>query len=132
MDHNLIDQQILALLRTPVDQRTPECITEALQRIVQAAEPNELEQTTITSLQREQLKLAAVARFLKEELNYRACSTQLSIDDYSSGQHQTLTILLTSHESTSDDSFMIGHGSTAEDALRDLHTVKKTRTELAA
>lgn len=138
MDHNLIDQLILALLRTPVDQRTPECITEALQRIVEAATPNELKQTgdlpgksTSASIQQEQLKLAAVASFLKEELNYRNCSTQLSIDEYSSDHHQTLTILLSSHESSAE-SFLVGYGRTAEDALRDLHAVKKTRTELAA
>ncbi|NWA25789.1 hypothetical protein HX866_12900 [Pseudomonas gingeri] len=139
MDHNLIDQQILALLRTPIDQRTPECLAEALQRIAEATEPNEPGpiaalpgQTNPTSIQREQLKLAAIASLLKQESNYRASSTQLNISEYNSDRYQTLTILLTTHESSSDDSFMIGSGSTAEGALRDLHTVKKTRTELVA
>jgi hypothetical protein len=132
MDNDLIDQQILELLRTPVTNRTQLHVASALARIaeaaqlIQASRPDDFgTQPYLFELQREQLKLAAIADFLGEELNFKHCDTQLNIRESGLTWHTALTVLFTNPNSQAGDPFLIGHGNTAEEALRDLHTMIK-------
>lgn len=127
MNNDLIDRHILSLLRLPAEQRTQDRVALVLAGIAQAAQ---LETATLghllteqNKLQQEQLKLAAIADFLRQELNFEHCNAQLDLCESDNDWGQPLTVLLSN---TGGDIFMYGRGQTAESALRDLHPVTKT------
>ncbi|NVZ62027.1 hypothetical protein HX867_08030 [Pseudomonas gingeri] len=135
MDHNMIDQQLLALLRVPAEQRTSEGLAEALQGVAKAAALDDLtltatnsEQMHLPSLQREQIKLVALGEFLMHELECNSYTVQLDVAKYEFGPSAQLTIILARHSQPSAPSnctrLMIGSGKTAEAALRDLHEIQ--------
>jgi len=129
MNHNLIDMQILELLRIPANQRTQERVAFALTAIAQAAESRapvvpQLEQSAKTTMQQEQIKLAALTEFLRQELGFDYCSVTLDINQDNYKQNDSLTTFIGSDEG---DNFMVGRGLNAESALRDLHTIAKPK-----
>lgn len=127
MDNDLIDQQILELLRTSAANRTQLHVASALSRIAEAAQLDQAlwVQPNLIKLQHEHLKLAAIADFLGEELNFRHRDTQLNIRESGLTWHSALSVLFSNPDSQVGDPFLIGHGNTAEEALRDLRTMIK-------
>ena len=131
MNHNLIDLHILNLLRLPAEERTQERVALALTDIADAAQKstdtkaNPLMAQTI--LQKEQLKLAAIADFLRQALELEHGSAELELREPSNEWDKPLTVILSTDKSKT---IMIGRGQTAEEALRDLYTI--TRPEQAA
>lgn len=127
MNNDLIDLHILSLLRLPAEQRTQARVALALADIAQAAQLEPAMQanplTVQNRLQQEQLKLAAIADFLRRELSFEHCSAQLDLRENTNEWSNPLTVLLTT---MGGDIFMFGCGGSAEEALRDLHPILKS------
>lgn len=127
MNNDLIDLHILSLLRLPAEQRTHKQVALVLADIAQAAQLETTVQFNPLSehalLQQEQLKLAAIAELLRQELNFEHCSAQLDLRENANEWGNPLTVMLTT---IGGDLFMFGSGRSAEEALRDLHPVLKS------
>ena len=131
MNHDLIDLHILDLLRIPVEERTQERVALALTDIADAAQQvtdtkaNPLMAQTI--LQKEQLKLAAIADFLRQALELEHGTAELELRAPYNEWDKPLTVILSTDKSKT---IMVGRGQTAEEALRELRTI--ARSEQAA
>lgn len=130
MNNDLIDQQIIGLLRIPTEQRSQEQVAMALAGIAQAAQLETAtlaaplrEETILITLQQGQLKLAAIADFLRRELHLEHSNAQLDLREANNTWVPPLSVMLMN---SSSDIFMLGYGRTAEEALYDLHTVAKS------
>lgn len=113
MNNDLIDQHLLDLLRIPASQRTQSNIAEAINRI--AAESH-LDMTPVGPIQQEQIKLAAIVKFLAEEIGAMRYVVSLDIHDPEWGRTESLyaTIKIGTENS------LWGSGTTAEEVLKDL------------
>ncbi|KPA91049.1 hypothetical protein PF66_02387 [Pseudomonas asplenii] len=136
MDHNLIDQQILALLRTPVEQRTVENLAAALHSIATAASLVEAPFTAphadlqrLINLHREQVKLSYYSELLLPVLGYTSYDVCLYANTGDYGSNVTLSTILSPKTdfsaSANELPTLFGSGKTAQDALRDLHPIAK-------
>ncbi|NWD04075.1 hypothetical protein [Pseudomonas gingeri] len=125
MDHNMIDQQLLALLRISTEQRTPEIIAATAASLIDllmvTTDPG---LKSLITLQREQLKLSALAEFLKGEIGYK--TSVVSTSHHLSHEYQAaeVSIHLLNHKDGTQAPGMAGYGQTAEAALRNLRTIE--------
>ncbi|MNF69061.1 hypothetical protein D3C84_509340 [compost metagenome] len=115
MNSNLIDQHLIDLLRIPAEQRTQANIAEAMNQIRAAAL---LDAAPLSLAQQEHSKLAAIVEFLAVELDMKSYDTVLDIRER---QTYTLSAMM---RVNSDGQYLMGFGQTAEEVLKDLHSVK--------
>lgn len=115
MNSNLIDQQLIELLRIPAAQRTQANIAEAIDQIRAAAQ---LDATPPNLAYQEHSKLAAIVEFLAVELDMKTHNTMLD-----SHESQIYSLSAVMHENA-EGLYLMGYGKTAEEALKDLHPVK--------
>lgn len=120
MDHNLIDQQILNLLRIPAVQRNQADIAEAVNRIAAAAQ---LDMTPLGPLQNEQIKLAAIVDFLAKEMNAKYYTVDLAMTDRNDPSRP-----LYARINIDLDNSLFGFGDTAEETLKNLRPETRRKT----
>lgn len=113
MNNELIDQQILDLLRIPAYQRTPDDIAEAINGIAAAAQ---LETAPLCPIQHEQLKLRAIVQLLAEDMQAEEYGVTLELSPMADNWRAPLSMLI----KLGPGSHLIGFGKTAEEVLRDL------------
>ena len=115
MNHEMIDHQLIELLRVPATLRRTEHVRAALASIAAAAQ---VEAVATTPLQHEQLKLLAIVEYLSHEFktDIHNVSLELAVDPRLSLLRVWMLQL--------DGSAWTGRGNTAEQALRDLHKVE--------
>lgn len=118
MNNDLIDQHLIDLLRIPVVQRTQTNIAEAINQIGAAAQ---LEAAPLILAHQEHSKLAAIVEFLAVELDVKRHDTTLNI---SGSEAYSLSVIMSV---TPDGMYLMGFGKTAEEALKDLHSVKANK-----
>ncbi|MGH8351585.1 MAG: hypothetical protein ACRES5_34305 [Pseudomonas sp.] len=114
MNSNLIDQHLINLLRIPAEQRTQTNIAEAINQISAASQ---LDAAPLILAQQEHIKLAAIVEFLAVELDLKSHHTVLDIRE---SQAYSLNAMM---RVNSDGQYLMGFGKTAEEVLRDLHSV---------
>ncbi|MHC8343322.1 hypothetical protein [Pseudomonas sp. RT6P73] len=117
MNNNLIDQYLIELLRIPAEQRTQENIAETINRIGSAAQ---LDASPLSQIHQEHAKLVAIVEFLAAELGIQRHDTSLWIRE---GHTQSLSAIL----SDAEGQYLMGFGETAEEVLKDLHTVARNK-----
>lgn len=113
MNNNLIDQQILDLLRIPANQRTQSNIARAINWIAAAAH---LDMTPAGPIQQEQIKLAAIVKFLAEEMGAMRYVVSLDIRDPELGSTESIYAMI----KIGPENSLCGYGTTAEEVLKDL------------
>ena len=121
MDNDLIDRQLIDLLRMPQEFRTPANIAEAISRISATAH---IEIAPTGRLQREQMKLVAIVEFLAAELKISQYDISLTLREH---QDASLTSLCAYMRDDATGTKLIGLGSSAEAVLRDLHPLAENR-----
>ena len=115
MDNALIDQQLINLLRIPLEQRTETDVLNTMQGLATAGS---IDQVPTTRLQRELGRLFAITTFLASELGITRLHISCSITEHSNDPY--LHCMLFPDQG---DEALSGHGGTAEATLRDLHSV---------
>ncbi|TFY95929.1 hypothetical protein DYL61_00440 [Pseudomonas nabeulensis] len=113
MNNELIDQQILDLLRIPAYQRTADDIAEAINGITAASQ---LETAPLCPIQHEQLKLRAIVQLLAEDMQAEEYGVTLELSPMADNWRAPLSMLI----KLGPGSHLIGFGKTAEEVLRDL------------
>lgn len=113
MNNDLIDQHLLELLRIPANQRTQSNIAGAINQIAADAH---LDMAPVGPIQQEQIKLAAIVKFLAEEMGAMRYVVSLDIRDPELGQTESLYASI----KIGPENSLYGYGATAEEALKDL------------
>ncbi len=123
MNHEEIDRQLIELLRTPVQERTPGKIESAITLISTAAE---LETTPATQSQQEQVKLLAIANLLACDL--KTTYHHASLDLYSTAEtSRQLSICMR----LPNGNYLIGFGETAQETLINMKEIPPKKAEAA-
>ncbi|RMQ45999.1 hypothetical protein ALQ04_01648 [Pseudomonas cichorii] len=125
MNHEEIDRQLIELLRTPAQERTPGIIESSIALICTAAE---LETAPATPTQQEQIKLIAIIERLACDLKTtnNNVTLELSADD-PNPIHQALHLSMR----LPNGNYLFGWGRTAEETLRDMREVVPTKAKAA-
>jgi hypothetical protein len=118
MDNTLIDSQLIELLRMPVELRTPASIAKAISCISSAAQ---IEIEPMSHLQRELTKLEAIVQFLAVELGMNQYDISLTLHEHQDPSSCSLCAYM---KDDSTGTRLIGFGSSAQEALRNLHPIK--------
>jgi hypothetical protein len=116
MDNELIDKCLIDLLRTPPEQRTKDAIACLISQLATARSLD------LEAYYQEHTKLIAMADFLTAESDQDQYWVHLNYCLYPSGPSVSLSLWLASADGTLSE---VGYGLTAEEALRDLHTIKR-------
>lgn len=124
MNHEEIDRQLIELLRTPVQERTPEKIESAIAFISTAAE---LETTQMPRMQQEQIKLMAIIELLACDLKTVNNTTTLELRDVTDPTQSALHLSMR----LPNGHYLFGWGTTAEETLRDMREVVPTKAKAA-
>jgi len=115
MNHEAIDRQLIELLRMPIRRRTTTRLSAGLNELAAAAGVHAV---GMSPIQQEQVKLLAIADSLASELGTTKSSVLLDLTNHE--DHAWINPLtLVMHRKTGD--YLMGHGRSAQEALRDLH-----------
>lgn len=123
MNHEEIDRQLIELLRTPAQERTPEIIESAIALICTAAE---LETIPATQSQQEQIKLLAIANLLACDLKTTHHYASLDLHCTAETSRQ-LTICMR----LPNGNCLIGFGETAQAALMNMKEITPSKAKAA-